>query len=99
LNAPANRLQQNRQQLTQLQQAMVHAMDKQLLSAGDRFKNLLSQLDSLSPLKVMARGYSYVTKEDNKVVASTSQLQPDEQVALHFSDGTAEAVIKKINKR
>ena len=75
-------------------------MDKQLLSAGDRFKNLLSQLDSLSPLKVMARGYSYVTKEDNnKVVASTSQLQPDEQVALHFSDGTAEAVIKKINKR
>lgn len=47
----------------------------------------------------MARGYSYVTKEDNKVVASTSQLQPDEQVSLHFSDGTAEAVIKKINKR
>lgn len=98
LNAPANRLQHNQQALTQLQQAMIHAMDRRLLHESDRFKSMLSQLDSLSPLKVMARGYSYVTKED-KVVASTRQLKKDESVVLHFADGAAEAVIKKINKR
>ena len=55
---------------------------------------LINGLDYLSPLKIMGRGYSYVTQDDH-VVRSVQQLQPGPAM-VHLSDGTASAEIKTI---
>ncbi|WP_125582863.1 exodeoxyribonuclease VII large subunit [Levilactobacillus cerevisiae] len=55
---------------------------------------LINGLDYLSPLKIMGRGYSYVTQNDH-VVRSVSDLKPA-LATIHLSDGTAEAEIKTI---
>ncbi len=51
-----------------------------------------SELDSLSPLKIMSRGYSLVYK-DERLVKSASELVKGDNVALKFPDGEADAVI------
>ena len=49
----------------------------------------------LSPLKVMGRGFSYVTKEE-QVVKQVSQLEVGTAVDLHLRDGQAKATITQI---
>ena len=53
---------------------------------------LITKLDSLSPLKTMARGYSIVEK-DNKVVKSVKSLNKGDKVNLKLEDGNANAQI------
>ncbi|MGN0692182.1 MAG: exodeoxyribonuclease VII large subunit, partial [Oscillospiraceae bacterium] len=59
----------------------------------DRIAHLAAQLDALSPLKVLARGYSAVFK-DNSIVSSAKSVNAGDKVCIHFSDGERNAVIE-----
>ena len=52
----------------------------------NNFKVNISKLDSLSPLKVMSRGYSYVTKE-NEIIKSINEVKKDDELELKLVDG------------
>ena len=54
-------------------------------------------LDSLSPLRVVDRGYSIVKKGD-QVIKNVSQLSLGEMIQVRFAKGLAEAKIEKIEK-
>ena len=54
---------------------------------------LIAQLDALSPLKTLSRGYS-ITEKDGKVIKNAKDLKKDDEVNLRFSDGNKLAVIK-----
>lgn len=54
----------------------------------------IALLDAYSPLKVMARGYSVVSKNGH-TVNDIHMLSVQDEVSLRFSNGTAEAVITK----
>ena len=59
---------------------------RKLDSENARFSAAAARLDALSPLKVMARGYSIVTK-DKKVVTSSEMLKRGDTVTVGFADG------------
>lgn len=62
-------------------------------------RNLSGKLDSLSPLKVLARGYSIVTKtEDNKVVTDSGQLKQNDKLEIKFHKGNAVCLVDRIKK-
>ena len=52
------------------------------------------QLEALSPLKTLARGYSLIYKED-KLIKSAQQLSGGEQIDIQLSDGIVSAVVKQ----
>ncbi len=56
------------------------------------FTSAAAKLDTLSPLKVLARGYSVVLK-DNKILNSVSRIEKGDKAKIRFYDGTAECVI------
>lgn len=60
--------------------------------ADTHMRKAFGALDLLSPLKVMTRGYSYTTLEE-KVVKSLVQIEREDLVKLHFTDGVAIAKI------
>lgn len=77
--------------------------DKRLTLAFERYTDRLSaalgekaaRLDSLSPLKVMSRGYSLVYSGE-ALVRSSADVSEGDTVALRFDSGGAEAqIIKK----
>lgn len=57
-----------------------------------RLQQLAGQLDALSPLKVLARGYAVVEKE-KKVVSSVATLQVQDLLSVTFADGSVQVVV------
>ena len=78
---------------------------RQLESAGisrlknseNRFIKAKNALDMLSPLRVMGRGFTYVTQEDH-VIKSVNELSVGEEIKLHLQDGYANASIIETEK-
>ena len=54
---------------------------------------IATNLDALSPLKTLTRGYSIV-ENNGKIVKSTKDLNIDDDILLTFSDGKVEARVK-----
>ncbi len=46
----------------------------------------------------MGRGYSYTTKED-RVVKTVTELQPADQLTIHYADGTVQANVETITAK
>lgn len=59
------------------------------------FTMLCLKLDSLSPLKVLARGYS-ITKIDDKIITDTKDLSIGDSISLQFANGNAKAEITEV---
>lgn len=95
--SPLHRVQQQSQLVAQLQKQLVSAMVANQNERKQQVTSLIKQLDSLSPLKIMSRGYTYVTS-DEKVVNHAQQLTVGQNVQLHFDDGDVQAEIKKIKE-
>ena len=67
---------------------------EQIRFKEEQLKGLIGKIDSLSPLSVLARGYSVATKA-GKTVKSIKELSVGDRVKLRLSDGEAETVIEK----
>ena len=84
------------QQLANLNIRLNQAGQTNINNQRQRVLKLISELDNLSPLKIMSRGYSYITVDD-QVVKSVSQLQKQQTIKMNFEDGSVVAEIKEIN--
>jgi len=76
-----------------LQRSMLQSLERagQRLAAGSR------QLDALSPLATLARGYVVVRSlPAGRVVPVAAGLKPAQRVDLQFADGMARALIEEV---
>jgi len=58
-------------------------------------RRLSGILDSLSPLRVVARGYS-IARVEGKLVKSSGQLKKGDLIEVEFAKGKAEATVEKV---
>ena len=58
---------------------------------------LITKLDSLSPLKTLTRGYSILEK-DNKIVKSVKSLNINDEISIRLIDGNAKAKVIDIKE-
>lgn len=96
--SPERRIQSEHQRVDELarraQLSVLHRIELQ----SARIQGMRRRLEALSPLAVLARGYSVVTrKEDGMVVAHVSQTKPGGQIQIRVSDGQVDAEIKNQN--
>ena len=54
--------------------------------------NLIEKLDTLSPLKTLARGYS-ITKKEDQIIKKAKDLKAGDKITIRFSDGEKNAEI------
>ncbi|MCM3289665.1 exodeoxyribonuclease VII large subunit [Paenibacillus sp. MER 180] len=81
VRAARKRLDGNQHQLVQSMAAITK--QKRMETAG-----MIRQLDALSPLKIMSRGYSLVYDEQEaKLIRSIEEVQPGDVVRVKLSDG------------
>ena len=59
---------------------------------ANKYLQLVSKLETLSPLLTIKRGYSMVKKED-KVITSVKELKAKDKIELTLTDGTVNAEI------
>ncbi len=59
---------------------------------NDKFIELATRLDTLSPLKTLMRGYS-LTEKDGQIIKSVEQLKSQDEVKIRLCDGEKNAKI------
>ena len=86
--APLERVRDEERRLDDWNERLGRAMRQRLETAGRRLESLAAQLENLSPLKVLSRGYSLTLKEaDHAVVRSTGQARPGDRLISRVGDG------------
>lgn len=76
---------------------MQNLMNSNLQNKKSRVQNMMSLLDSLSPMKVVDRGFS-ITKSHGKLLKSVSQVKAKDIIEVQVNDGVIEAEIIKLSK-
>ncbi len=67
--------------------------------AREQWRGLLAQLEALSPLNVMRRGYSLVFKHpQDQLIKNAELLSPGDVLRVRFSQGEAKCQVDKITK-
>lgn len=80
------------------ERCVVRALDTRKL----RYSNLTAQLDALSPLKVLSRGYTLVSEHKDSptmervFIKSITQVKSRQQLMLQFHDGRVHAQVTEV---
>ena len=86
-SSPMNYVQERRVALDHLSRGLTSGFDRCISDSRRRYTALAASLDALSPLKVLARGYSVVRTEDGSVVRDSSAVNAGENVMVSLSRG------------
>ncbi|MEA2031158.1 MAG: exodeoxyribonuclease VII large subunit [candidate division Zixibacteria bacterium] len=100
LAQPMDMIYQRRQTLDRQHHLLSQAGKNSFEKHRNRLSLIISQLEALSPLRVLARGYSVSRMLPNQtIVTSAEQLHTDDRMETLLLDGTAISVIEKIIMR
>ena len=73
-------------------------MNNSLKHQRNTLNRAMQQLDDISPLKTISRGYVYTTDQKGNTVTSVDQLKIDEKLKLHFKDGQVQVNVENIRR-
>ncbi|MBO4877762.1 MAG: exodeoxyribonuclease VII large subunit [Ruminococcus sp.] len=96
--SPQEMLKRAGERIESLENRNRQAIDRTIERFDSRLISCIRSLDALSPLKVMTRGYSLAYKGE-ELIRSADVLSEGDTVTLRFSQGSAEAEIKKVNDK
>ena len=71
---------------------MEHSITEKMQQEKAKMQKAILQLDSLSPLKTLARGYAIVYKKGERI-KKIQDLQAEDEISIHLQDGDAKAKI------
>ncbi len=97
LGTPQQRLDREWQAMKTLQLRMRTGLKNTFLRKREGLGKAAALLDSLSPLKVVERGYSLISVED-ELIKDSGQLKVGSQITIQFARGRAKAEIKEVTK-
>jgi exodeoxyribonuclease VII large subunit len=74
---------------------LARAGRQRLARAGDRLDALRRQLESVGPRSVLARGFTYTTRADGRLVRRTADAAHGEELVTHVTDGQIRSVVRR----
>lgn len=75
---------------------LLTSVQEKLRISHEQMAHQTALLDAFSPLKILNRGYSIVSKQS--IIRSVTQLLPQDEVEIRFADGRVLAQIEKIKE-
>ena len=91
--SPSKTIAEMQQRTEQLTQRLTSAKQNTIQHKRELFVHLIEQLQLVSPLATIARGYSVVRDDKQKVISSITQLTPNDQVSIQVTDGEIKAKV------
>jgi exodeoxyribonuclease VII large subunit len=100
LQDKVNRLIREKQMgLDDLTRSLTATMETTLTRLRGRFEKLVGQLNVLSPLATLSRGYSIVSRmRDGKTVLSINDVAPGEEISTLVQDGRVYSRVRDVEK-
>lgn len=104
-NQLKNRLNQAITQIYKQQKTILPTIDQQLnkqinlyqKQKEQQFANYIQQLELLSPLKILKRGYAIASQKNGATIQKTSQVKAREKITIRIEDGFLDCTISQIS--
>ncbi|ABS23106.1 exodeoxyribonuclease VII large subunit [Bacillus cytotoxicus] len=96
---PAQRISQTKIAIETLQKQLRREMQTVLQTKEFAFVRIAKQLEALSPLKVMMRGYGLVYSEKNQVLKSVKDVSAGDVVSVQLQDGILDCNVSSVKER
>ncbi|HCM47088.1 MAG TPA: exodeoxyribonuclease VII large subunit [Colwellia sp.] len=91
--SPIKKIQLKQEKTSQNMYRLTQAMQNLIQHKSEVFVNFIEQLQLVSPLATIARGYSVTRNKKNEVITKVEQLSSDEQISVQLSDGSINAKV------
>ncbi|MBQ6281272.1 MAG: exodeoxyribonuclease VII large subunit [Oscillospiraceae bacterium] len=95
LRNPMNYLQERRLRLDKLTGDFRRVGTRLLQARRQGLIRLSASLDAMSPLKVLARGYSMTADADGRLISSVTEVSPGQSLTILVSDGKIRAAVER----
>lgn len=95
LKNPLYYIEDKRLLLDNVQKHFIAAAQRTVSQRKERFVHLAASLDAMSPLKVLARGYSLVHRANGSIVKSSNDVKEGEIIKLNLSEGSLNCEVKE----
>jgi exodeoxyribonuclease VII large subunit len=89
---PMRKIMDNSIILDDYMKRLENAMKEIKTENKNKYIELVTKLDSISPLKTLIRGYS-LTEKDGQIIKKASQIDKDDIITIKFSDGEKNAEV------
>jgi len=99
LGDPSRRLPDLIQRVDSMRERIVYSLGVKLKHIEQHLGRLMSNLDHLSPLGVLAKGYAVVEGPDGSAVRSSSRLKVGDDLNIRFHEGSAQAKVKRVIRK
>lgn len=96
---PQSRLNDRRQRLMEVEDRLRLGMERRIEQAKSELAIRTQQLEGVSPLRQLERGYAYVSDEDGHGVASAEQVTVGQHLFLDVKDGMIESEVTAVQKQ
>ncbi|EIQ80626.1 MULTISPECIES: exodeoxyribonuclease VII large subunit [Citrobacter] len=93
---PQSRIYRAQTRIQQLEYRLAENIRARLSEQRERFGNVVTHLEAVSPLSTLARGYSVTTATDGKVLKQTKQVKAGDVLTTRLSDGWVESEVKGV---
>ena len=96
---PQSRLNDRRQRLMEVEDRLRLGMERRIEQAKSELAIRTQQLEGVSPLRQLERGYAYVSDVNGHGVASAEQVTVGQHLFLDVKDGMIESEVTAIQKQ
>ncbi len=96
--SPRARLEQGAQRLDELRLRMAAAAKRGVKMRADALGALAAQLNALSPLAILGRGYAVAFDADGGLLRDAGQMKPGDGIRVLLGKGEIEASVTKVSK-
>lgn len=95
-NSPLKRATQKKNNLEALAQRLKLAQNNQFTQFSQQFDSLGEQLNLVSPLATISRGFSIARNQSDTILRSKTQVKTNQNIEIQLSDGKLDCIISNI---
>ena len=85
---PTKQILHNKNQISQLDERLKRGLQLLIKTKSEHFVSIIEQLNIVSPLATIARGYSVTRNSKHQIVRSTAQVEVGDTLTIQVNDGS-----------
>ena len=95
ITQPLERIRQSAIELDSLEHSMTRAARQKISQFDQQLKEMVARMNSISPLAVLARGYSLTSNADGKLLVDCDSVRPGDKISTRLAKGTMISTVEQ----
>jgi exodeoxyribonuclease VII large subunit len=95
ITQPLERVRQSAIELDSLEHSMTRAARQKISQFDQQLKEMAARMNSISPLAVLARGYSLTSNVDGKLLVDCDSVRPGDKISTRLAKGTMISTVER----